>query len=208
MQWFREGKWNGTDWFTDSINKNDPNNNMVLGVTGGSDSVRYSFSFSKSYQEGTLGVPKPTYYDRTTVRANTDFTVLRKNNRDVIKLGENVVVSITDSRGMSTSGRGSDVSNLLTKTPLLPAYDLDGSIYTYDKQVRDAWDARDNEVNLLQEREMKESEGKRRKGRARPGQCLPGGVTHPGSPAPHCVRFPRQQQFLPFLYSGVSADRV
>ena len=160
MQWIREGKWNGTDWFTESINKNAPNNNMVLGVTGGSDSVRYSFSFSKSYQEGTLGVPKPTYYDRTTVRANTDFTVLRKNNRDVIKLGENVVVSITDSRGMSTSGRGSDVSNLLTKTPLLPAYDLDGSIYTYDKQVRDAWDARDNEVNLLQEREMKESEGK------------------------------------------------
>jgi TonB-linked SusC/RagA family outer membrane protein len=160
MQWIRDGKWNGTDWFTESINKNAPNNNMVVGVTGGGDSVRYSFSFSKSYQEGTLGVPKVTYYDRTTVRANTDFTVLKKNNRDVIKLGENVTVSITDSRGMSTGGRGSDVSNLLTKTPLLPAYDLDGSIYTYDKQVRDNWDARDNEVNLLQEREMKESEGK------------------------------------------------
>ena len=160
MQWIREGKWNGTDWFTESINKNAPNNNMVVGVTGGGDSVRYSFSFSKSYQEGTLGVPKVTYYDRTTVRANTDFTVLKKNNRDVIKLGENVTVSITGSRGMSTGGRGSDVSNLLTKTPLLPAYDLDGTIYTYDKQVRDHWDARDNEVNLLQEREMKESEGK------------------------------------------------
>ncbi|MBQ1584013.1 MAG: TonB-dependent receptor plug domain-containing protein, partial [Muribaculaceae bacterium] len=160
MQWIREGKWNGTDWFTESINKNAPNNNMVVGVTGGSDSVRYSFSFSKSYQEGTLGVPKVTYYDRTTVRANTDFTVLKKNNRDVIKLGENVTVSITGSRGMSTGGRGSDVSNLLTKTPLLPAYDLDGSIYTYDKQVRDGWDARDNEVNLLQQQEMKESEGK------------------------------------------------
>ncbi len=160
MQWIRDGKWNGTDWFTESINKNAPNNNMVVGVTGGGDSVRYSFSFSKSYQEGTLGVPKVTYYDRTTVRANTDFTVLKKNNRDVIKLGENVTVSITDSRGMSTAGRGSDVSNLLTKTPLLPAYDLDGSIYTYDKQVRDHWDARDNEANLLQQNDLKESEGK------------------------------------------------
>ena len=160
MQWIRDGKWNGTDWFTESINKNAPNNNMVVGVTGGGDSVRYSFSFSKSYQEGTLGVPKVTYYDRTTVRANTDFTVLKKNNRDIIKLGENVTVSITDSRGMSTAGRGSDVSNLLTKTPLLPAYDLDGSIYTYDKQVRDHWDARDNEANLLQQNDLKESEGK------------------------------------------------
>ena len=159
-QWMREGKWNGTDWFLESINKNAPTNNMVVGVTGGGDAVRYSFSFSKSYQEGTLGVPKPTYYDRTTVRANTDFTVLKKNNRDIIKLGENVIVSVTGSRGMSTSGRGSDVSNLLTKTPLLPAYDLDGSIYTYDKQVRDSWDARDNEANLLQQNDMKESEGK------------------------------------------------
>jgi hypothetical protein len=108
----------------------------------------------------TLGAPKPTYYDRTTVRANTDFTILKKNNRDVIKLGENVTISITDSRGLSTQGRGSDVSNLLTKTPLLPAYDLDGSLYTYEKQLRDGWDARDNEVNLLEQQSQKESEGK------------------------------------------------
>jgi TonB-linked SusC/RagA family outer membrane protein len=160
MQWIREGKWDGTDWFSASINKNAPTNNTVIGVTGGNDSVRYSLSFTKSYSEGTLGMPKPTYYDRTTVRANTDFTVLKKGNRDVIKLGERVVVSVTGSRGMSTSGRGNDVSNLLTKTPLLPAYDLDGSIYTYQKQLRDGWDARDNEKNPLEENDMKESEGK------------------------------------------------
>ena len=160
MQWIREGKWNGTDWFSESINKNAPTKNMVVGVTGGNDGVRYSLSFTKSYSEGTLGMPKPTYYDRTTVRANTFFTVLKKGNRDVIKLGENVIASITSSRGMSTSGRGSDVSNLLTKTPLLPAYDLDGSIYTYAKQVRDNWDARDNEKNPLEENDIKESEGK------------------------------------------------
>ena len=160
MQWIREGKWNGTDWFTESINKNAPTNNMAVGVTGGGDAVRYSFSFTKSYSEGTLGAPKPTYYDRTTVRANTDFSILRKNNRDVIKLGENVTFSITDSRGMSTTGRGSDVSNLLTKTPLLPAWDLDGTLYTYEKQLRDGWDARDNEVNLLEQQCLKESQGK------------------------------------------------
>lgn len=160
MDWIRKGLWNGTDWFTESINKNAPTNNLAVGITGGGDAVRYSFSFTKSYSEGTLGAPKPTYYDRTTVRANTDFSILRKNNRDVIKLGENVTVSITDSRGMSTTGRGSDVSNLLTKTPLLPAWDLDGTLYTYDKQLRDGWDARDNEVNLLEQQCLKESQGK------------------------------------------------
>ena len=55
MEWIRKGLWNGTDWFTASINQNAPTNNMALGVTGGGDAVRYSFSFSKSYQEGTLG---------------------------------------------------------------------------------------------------------------------------------------------------------
>ena len=160
MDWIRKGLWNGTDWFTESINKNAPTNNLAVGITGGGDAVRYSFSFTKSYSEGTLGAPKPTYYDRTTVRANTDFSILKKGNRDVIKLGENVTVSITDSRGMSTGGRGSDVSNLLTKTPLLPAWDLDGTLYTYQKQLRDGWDARDNEVNLLEQQCLKESQGK------------------------------------------------
>ena len=61
---------------------------------------------------------------------------------------------------MSTTGRGSDVSNLLTKTPLLPAWDLDGTLYTYKKQLRDGWDARDNEVNLLEQQCLKESQGK------------------------------------------------
>ena len=160
LEWMRKGLWDGTDWFTASINQNAPTNNMALGVTGGGDAVRYSFSFSKSYQEGTLGAPKPTYYDRTTVRANTDFTILKKDNRDIIKLGENVTFSITDSRDMGTSGRTSDVSNLFSKTPLLPAYDLDGSLYTYSKQIRDGWDATDNETNLLESQALKESQGK------------------------------------------------
>lgn len=160
-QWLESGKWNGTDWFKESINKNAPTNNIVLGITGGGDAVRYSLSFSKSYQEGTLGMPKPTYFDRTTIRANTDFTILKKNDRDVIKLGENVTVSITDSRGINTGGIfNNDVHNALIKTPLLPAYDLDGSIYTYDKQLRDGWIVKDDEPNSLQQADLTEKQGK------------------------------------------------
>lgn len=160
-QWMESGKWSGTDWFSESINKNAPTNNMVVGVTGGSDSVRYSFSFSKSYQEGTLGMPKPTYYDRTTVRANTDFTILKKNDLDVIKLGENVTVSLTDSRGIQTGGIfNNDVHNALVKTPLLPAYDLDGSLYTYEMQIRDGWAVKDDEANILQQQDLTEKQGK------------------------------------------------
>ena len=159
-KWLEQGLWNGTDWFKETINKNAPTNNLVVGITGGGDSVRYSFSYSKSYQEGTLGMPKPTYYDRTTVRANTDFSILRKDNRDIIKLGENVTVSITDSRGMTTDGRTNDIHNSLIKTPLLPAYDLDGTLYTYDKQLRDGWAVKDDEANTLQQQDLTEREGK------------------------------------------------
>ena len=160
-QWLEQGKWNGTDWFNESVNKNAPTNNVVVGITGGGDAIRYSFSYSKSYQEGTLGMPKPTYYDRTTIRANTTFTILKKHDRDVIKLGENVTFSITDSRGMNTGGIfNSDVHNALVKTPLLPAYDLDGSLYTFDMQVRDGWMIKDDEANSLQQADLTESEGK------------------------------------------------
>ena len=160
-QWMEQGKWKGTDWFDASVNKNAPTRNLALGVNGGGDAVRYSFSFSKSYQEGTLGMTKPNYYDRTTVRANTDFSILKKNNRDVIKLGENMTVSLTDSRGSSNNTIfGNDVKNALIKTPLLPAYDLDGTLYTYEKQLRDDWLVKDDEANSLQEADLKESEGK------------------------------------------------
>ena len=160
-QWMDQGLWQGTDWFSESINKNAPTNNLVAGVSGGGDVVRYSLSFSKSYQEGTLGMPKPTYYDRTTVRANTDFSILRKNDRDIIKLGENVTVSITDSRGIQTGGIfNNDVHNAIIKTPLLPAYDLDGTLYTFEKQTRDGWAIKDDEANTLQQQDLTERQGK------------------------------------------------
>jgi len=160
-KWMEQGIWDGTDWFKESVNKNAPTNNIVLGITGGGDYARYSFSFSKSYEEGTLGMPKPTYYDRTTIRANTDFSILKVGGRDVIKLGENATISITDSRGMNTGGIfNNDIHNALIKTPLLPAYDLDGSLYTFEKQHRDGWAVKDDEANTLQEADLTDKEGK------------------------------------------------
>ncbi|MBQ2526445.1 MAG: SusC/RagA family TonB-linked outer membrane protein, partial [Bacteroidales bacterium] len=41
-----------------------------------------------------------------------------------------------------------------------PAYDLDGSIYTYDKQLRDGWIVKDDEPNSLQQADLTEKQGK------------------------------------------------
>ena len=159
-EWMKSGKWNGTDWFGETINQNAPTNNWVVGVNGGSDMSRYSLSYSKSYSEGTLGYPKPSYYDRTTIRMNSDYSLYRKNNRDIVKLGENVTLSITDSRSVATGGQYSNaITTAIVKTPLLPAYDLDGSFYTYEKQLRDGWNLKD-ETNSIEAASYGDREGK------------------------------------------------
>jgi len=157
----KNGSWNGTDWLKESVNKNAPTKNFVVGVNGGNDLSRYSLSFSKSYTEGTLGYPKETYYDRTTVRANTEFSLLRKGGRDIIKFGENATISIYSSRGVSTGNiYDSTIHTALTYTPLLPAYNSDGTFYSYEDQVRDGWQQADGAYNLLERAAISESEGK------------------------------------------------
>ena len=151
-QWMDSGKWNGADWLGESVNHAAPQNNMVIGINGGNDLVRFSLSYSKSYQEGTLGWPNVTYYDRNTIRANTEFTLLRRHNRDILVFGENATFTIYKSHGVSTGNiYSNDIHNYLTYTPLLPVYDLeDGDYYTYEDQVRDNWQAKDGGYNLLQ----------------------------------------------------------
>lgn len=160
-QWMKEGKWNGTDWLTESVNKKSHAYNHALSVTGGNDLVRYAFGFTKSYTEGVLGYPKRTYYDRNTIRLNTEISLWRKDNRDILKAGENATLSIYSSNGMSTGDiYGSDVHTALVHTPLLPAYDLDGSLYTFEKQTRDGWSQTRGAGNLLEKYGLGRSEGK------------------------------------------------
>jgi TonB-linked SusC/RagA family outer membrane protein len=150
-QQVQSGKWNGTDWFKESINKNAPNWNQAITISGGSDISRFSLGFSQSKQEGTLGWPRQSYYDRKTVRMNSDYTLWRKNDREILKIGENATVSTYSSRGVSVGNiYDNNIHNFLTYTPLLPAYDSDGSYYSYDDQLRDEWNWSDSAVNPLE----------------------------------------------------------
>jgi len=160
-QWMKSGKWNGTDWLKESVRKNAPTTSHSVNIAGGNDIFRYSLGFSKTYTEGTLGAPKKTYYDRTTARLNTEASLWRKDGRDIIRLGENLTLSLYDSNGVSTGNiYSSTIHTALVYTPLLPAYDLDGSLYTYEKQVRDGWNQADGAYNLLESYTYGEKEGK------------------------------------------------
>lgn len=151
-QWMDQGKWNGADWLGESVNHHAPQNNMVIGINGGNDLVRFSLSYSKSYQEGTLGWPNVTYYDRNTIRANTEFSLIRRQNRDILVFGENTTATIYKQHGVSTGNiYSNDIHNYLTYTPLLPVYDIvDGGYYGYEDQKRDNWQAKDGGYNQLE----------------------------------------------------------
>ena len=160
-EWMKSGKWTGTDWLKESVHKNAPTTSHSINVAGGNDILRYSFGLSKSYTEGTLGAPKKTFYDRTTVRLNTEASLWRKDDRDIIRFGENMTLSIYSSNGVSTGNiYDSTIHTALVYSPLLPAYDLDGSLYTYEKQVRDGWNQADGAYNLLESYTYGDTEGR------------------------------------------------
>ena len=160
-QWMEKGLWDGTDWLKEGINKNAPTSNHSVNINGGNDLIRYALGLSKSYTEGTLGAPKHTFYDRTTVRLNSEISLWRSGSQDILRFGENATLTISESNSASTGGRGNTVGQSLYYTPLLPAYELDGkTLYTYESQVRDEWSVADGATNLLQSAKLSESEEK------------------------------------------------
>lgn len=164
VQWaqMKAGKFNGTDWLHESVNPNSYSYNNSLTITGGSDTNHFSLGISNSSSDGTLGYPKKTYYDRTTIRMNSDYSLLKLKNRDIIKFGENATISIYSSNSVSQGNiYGNSIHTALVYTPLLPAYKEDGSFYTYEDQVADGWQQADGAYNLLESYSYGESENKR-----------------------------------------------
>ena len=153
------GTWNGTNWLEETIVHNAPIHDESVNITGGSEVSRFAVGFSNFGQTGTIGYPATPQYDRNTFRLNSDYTLIRKNNRDILKLGENITFTTTNKKGISIGGvYSNNLRNLLRMTPLLPAYNEDGSFYTYEQRKADGWDFSDTTVNPLEEMTYKRSQ--------------------------------------------------
>ncbi len=164
VQWaqMKAGTFNGTDWLRESVNPDSYSFNNSLTITGGSDTNHYALGITNSQSDGTLGYPKKTYYDRTTIRMNSDYVLWKYKNRDIIRFGENLTTSIYSSNSVSQGNiYDNAIHTALTYTPLLPAYKSDGSFYTYEDQVKDGWQQADGAYNLLESYGIGESENKR-----------------------------------------------
>ena len=146
----QNGTWNGTNWLDETTIDNAPMHNASLNISGGSDVSRFALGFTKYHQTGTLGAPADPKFDRYTVRLNSDYSLIRKKGRDVLKVGENITFSATDKRGVAVGGiYGNSIRNLLAMTPLLPAYNADGSFYEYKDILADGWNFLDEAANPL-----------------------------------------------------------
>ena len=68
-------------------NKNAPIQSHSLNISGGTQQSVYSMGLSYTAHEGIFGKPVEPHYDRYTARINSEHTLYRIKDMDVIKVG-------------------------------------------------------------------------------------------------------------------------
>ena len=132
--------WKGTDWF-DAIREKDAlTQNHAINLTGGNEMSKFSMGFSYTNQDGILGKPFASSYDRYTARINSDHVLLKGKDFDIIKIGENLNFSYSTKNGVGQGNQyGNDVYLALSACPLLPMYDAEGNLYDQADKTADGW---------------------------------------------------------------------
>ena len=135
------GTWNGTNWLEETTVHNAPVSNASINIMGGSDISRFAIGVSNFSQTGTIGYPATPKYNRFTLRLNSDYSLIRKNNRDVLKFGENITFTNTFKKGVQIGGiYDNSIRTLMAMSPLLPVRNEEGGWYEYKDIVADQWD--------------------------------------------------------------------
>lgn len=127
------GEWDGTNWLDEMTQKNAPIHNHAVNINKGTDSSAFTLGFSYTSQKPTVAVPDDEVgsgFDRYTVRLNSDHTLIRVKDLDVLKVGETLTMVFSDKRGLDqATGQTTwnDFRNAFKASPLFPAYDEEGN---------------------------------------------------------------------------------
>ena len=128
-----DGSFTGTNWIREFHNDNAPVSNHAVNLAGGTDRSKFSMGVSFTNQEGIFGKPAASNYKRATVRLNSDHVVLRKDDLDIITVGENVNFSYSSKSGINLSNQYSNnMFDALTANPLAPMRRADGEYTSYE----------------------------------------------------------------------------
>ncbi|MFV0346479.1 MAG: SusC/RagA family TonB-linked outer membrane protein [Bacteroidales bacterium] len=114
----------GTDWIDEMMYNNAVTQNYSLSLNGGNNVSTYSMGLSYTGQEGIVGGPDVSDYDRYTFRINSEHKAIK----DLVKIGQHMTFSYTEQTGINV---GSQYNNTLRSafgsSPFLPVYDDDGN---------------------------------------------------------------------------------
>jgi TonB-linked SusC/RagA family outer membrane protein len=140
LEQINNGSWKGTNWLDAISNENAPTQNHSINLTGGNEMSKFALGFSYAGQDGIIGKPVASNYDRYTARINSDHVLLKVKDFDAIKIGENLTFVQSGKHGINVGNQYSnDVFNAIRTTPLLPIYNKDGGYYSQDDKSAEGW---------------------------------------------------------------------
>jgi len=124
--------WEGTDWWDVFTNDNAVQQNHSVTLTGGSDKSKFMGSYTFTSNEGIMGADRASFYDRHTIRFNSDHVLLRVKDFDAITIGENISIGYNKSHDLAEDGMyWSYIHSLMQTSPLLPQFADNGDIYNW-----------------------------------------------------------------------------
>ena len=137
---YMSGEDEGTNWLDAIRNKNAITTSHSLNLAGGTERSKFSTGVSYTKQEGTLGKPVASDYQRFTVRMNSEHILWKEGDLDIITFGENLYYNHNESSGISEGNQyGNDISWMLRANPLVPIYNENGDYYMYDDLNKAGW---------------------------------------------------------------------
>ncbi|MDR2810733.1 MAG: TonB-dependent receptor [Tannerellaceae bacterium] len=139
-QSFADGSSKGSDWVNAFYNEGAVTQSHAINLTGGNDVSKASLGYSYTQQDGILGTPVASTYNRSTVRLNSDHVLLKSQDMEVIKIGETLNYIYRTNSGISTGNiYWNGFHNVLVASPLLPIYDENGDWYDYYDKANNGW---------------------------------------------------------------------
>ena len=137
---YMSGEDEGTNWLDAIRNKNAITTSHSLNLAGGTERSKFSTGVSYTKQEGTLGKPVASDYQRFTVRMNSEHILWKEGDLDISTFGENLYYNHNESSGISEGNQyGNDISWMLRANPLVPIYNENGDYYMYDDLNKAGW---------------------------------------------------------------------
>ncbi len=116
--------WEGTNWINELVKPNAPMVSHSLNITGGSQDIIYALGFSYLDQTGMIsGDLTDAGQKRMTARINTEFILMKNDDFDILKVGENFTYNNNVTRSIGTGNiYWNDLHDALVINPLMPAY--------------------------------------------------------------------------------------